>query len=249
MLSEQRPDLAIRTSDGSRLAHERRSRLDEPVRPARLEVQRRPRRGRREGRLRRDPVRLRALPERRRRLDRFATPASHPQPMSWTIPAFVQYAREAAAPARRARLGGRVRARGDARPRHRPDAAPDLALRRRGLPDGLPVALQPRRVQPPRPERRAGPDGHALAARLPDRARGPQGAPRRRGSRTSRSAARTPSATCRRRCRRRARCTRAASCSGTPRASTRAPRCSRLHDALCTYAFDRRAAVSSAAWR
>ena len=55
------------------LAHERRPRLDEPVRPARLEVQRRPRRGRGEGRLRRDPVRLRALPERRRHL-------AHPLP-------------------------------------------------------------------------------------------------------------------------------------------------------------------------
>ena len=68
VLSEKRPDLAIRTSDGSLWRTNARPRLDEPVRPAGLEVQRRPRRGGGEGRLRRDPVRLRALPERRRPL-------------------------------------------------------------------------------------------------------------------------------------------------------------------------------------
>jgi hypothetical protein len=45
------------------LAHQRRPRLDEPVRPARLALQRRPRRGGGEGGLRRDPVRLRPLPQ------------------------------------------------------------------------------------------------------------------------------------------------------------------------------------------
>ena len=67
VLSRARPDLAIRRVRRLRLATTRRARLDEPVRPARLELQRR-RRGRRgEGRLRRDHVRLRALPVRRRR--------------------------------------------------------------------------------------------------------------------------------------------------------------------------------------
>ena len=50
-----------------RLDERRRARLDEPVRRGRLEVQRRHRRGRR-CRLRRDHVRLRPLPHRRRRL-------------------------------------------------------------------------------------------------------------------------------------------------------------------------------------
>ena len=49
------------------LARRRRARLDEPVRPARLEVQRRRRRRRRPSGLRRDHVRLRPLPVRRRR--------------------------------------------------------------------------------------------------------------------------------------------------------------------------------------
>ena len=47
------------------LAELRRARLDEPVRQARLGLQRRDREGGRPRRLRRDPVRLRALPERR----------------------------------------------------------------------------------------------------------------------------------------------------------------------------------------
>ena len=51
-----------------RLDERRRARLDEPVRRGRLEVQRRHRRGGRRCRLRRDHVRLRPLPHRRRRL-------------------------------------------------------------------------------------------------------------------------------------------------------------------------------------
>ena len=47
VLSEKRPELAIRTSDGSLWHTNARPRLDEPVRQARLEVQRRPRRWRR----------------------------------------------------------------------------------------------------------------------------------------------------------------------------------------------------------
>ena len=75
VLSAKRPDLAVHRSDGSLWLNNCGSRLDEPVRPARLALRRRRRRGRREGRLRRDPVRLRALPERRRPLDRSATRA------------------------------------------------------------------------------------------------------------------------------------------------------------------------------
>ena len=54
-----------------------------------------------EGRLRRDPVRLRALPERRRPLADPLPGHARRSRWRWTIPQFVQYAVEAAAPARR----------------------------------------------------------------------------------------------------------------------------------------------------
>ena len=96
-----------------RLAHERRSRLDEPVRPARLALRRRHRGSRREGRLRRDPVRLRPLPERRRSLaDPVSGPASAGDEMDDSR--LRQVRGQAPAPAARARLGRRLRALGDA---------------------------------------------------------------------------------------------------------------------------------------
>jgi hypothetical protein len=57
----------------------------------------------------------------------------------------------AAASARRAAVGRRLRPLGDARPRHRAVPAQDRAARRHDLPDGLPVALRAGRVQHHRP--------------------------------------------------------------------------------------------------
>ena len=92
----------------------------------------------------------------------------------------------------RAPVGRRLRPVGDARPRDRPDPAADLALPRRDLPDGLPVALRPRRARARRPQRVARPDRRRLALRLQPRARGPEDDRSSRGCRTSRTAARTP---------------------------------------------------------
>ena len=64
------------------------------------------------------------------------------EPMGWTITRFVHYASSRAQAARRARLGRRLRALGHARPRHRPVAGAAREVRGRGVPDGLPVALQ-----------------------------------------------------------------------------------------------------------
>src|SRR5215213_6978188 len=90
-----------------------------------------------------DPVRLRPLPERRRPL---AHPLSGRAPAADELDDSGLHAvrGQAAARAGGTRLRRRVRPRGDARPRDRAAAAPDLALRGRGLPDGLPVALQRR---------------------------------------------------------------------------------------------------------
>ena len=114
-----------------------------------------------EGRLRRDPVRLRPLPERRRRLD-------HPLP-GQARPAderdgggLPPLCRHAPAPARRPRLGRRLRPLGDARPRHRPASRPDRRGGRRDLSDDVSLPLHRGRVQPARPERGAGPDRLAL---------------------------------------------------------------------------------------
>ena len=129
-----------------RLAQPRRPRLDEPVRQARLGLQRLARRGRGAGRLRRDPVRLRALPHRRRRrgdrlpeqdIDAAGLGDRRVRPLR----------REAAEAPRRAHLDGRLRPLCDPRSRHRPDPEADLEVRRRRLPDGLPVALRRRRVR------------------------------------------------------------------------------------------------------
>ena len=100
---------------------------------------------------------------------------------------------EAAEAARRARLGGRLRALGDARPRDRADAAADLALPRRRLPDDVPVALLRRastgsptrtRSRARRSSTRSQTSGASCAAARPTSSR---------GCRTSRSAGRTRS--------------------------------------------------------
>ena len=129
-----------------RLAQPRRARLDEPVRQARLGLQRLDRRGRGAGGLRRDPVRLRALPHRRRRrVDRL--PEQDVDAARLGDRRVRPLRRQAAEAARRAHLDRRLRPLRDARPRHRPDPEADLEVRRRGLPDGLPVALRLRRVR------------------------------------------------------------------------------------------------------
>ena len=75
------------------LARRGRARLDEPVRQARVEVQRR-RRGRgRAGGLRRDHVRLRALPVRRRRRPRRLPEPAARSAKREAIPAFLRYAK------------------------------------------------------------------------------------------------------------------------------------------------------------
>ena len=76
ILATKRPAARDQAPRRRRLDERRRPRLDEPVRQARLEVQRRRRRRGREGRLRRDHVRLRSLPDRRRRVGRGVPAAS-----------------------------------------------------------------------------------------------------------------------------------------------------------------------------
>ena len=70
VLSRARPDLAIRSVRRLCVARCGRSRLDESLRPASVEVQRRHRDRGGASRVRRDHVRLRALPFRRRRRER-----------------------------------------------------------------------------------------------------------------------------------------------------------------------------------
>ena len=123
---------------------------------------------------------------------------------------------QAAAPARRPRLGRPVRPRCDARPRRRPGTAAPRAVCRRGLPDGLPLALQPRGVPPRRSERSAGPDGRRRAARLQARASRAQGAARPVAAGLLARRGRTASPRCSSRSRRPAAPAPPASCSGTP---------------------------------
>ena len=98
------------------------------------------------------------------------------EPMGWTIARFAHYASSRLHP-----LGVRVSvdvfglsATHDLGIGQVPGTAGEV--RRRGLPDGLPVALQLGGVQPARPERGAGTDGRPLAPRLPERDARPQGA-------------------------------------------------------------------------
>ena len=170
-LSAARPDLAVLRPDGSRWLNNGglgwMNPYDRRVWEYVVDVGA----ARREGRVRRDPVRLRPLPQRRRHLaDRLPAPAGRAEGNDdRTVPALRG---RAIAPARRPRVGGRVRARGDARPGHRPGAEADRPLPRRDLPDGLPVALLLGRVRD-RPARRLpGPHGRALAAGLPAPAEG-----------------------------------------------------------------------------
>ena len=123
-----------------RLARRRRARLDEPVRPARLGVQRRRRRRGREGGVRRDHVRLRALPVRRRRRRRRLPQRAVAREADGDpgVPAL----REPPRAVRRAHLGRRVRSL-RARSRHRPAPAEDGAVPRHGVRDDLPVAVRP----------------------------------------------------------------------------------------------------------
>ena len=99
------------------------------------------------------------------------------EPMGWTIARFVHYATQQPPSAWRPRLGGRLRALGNARPRDRPGTGPPREVRRRCLPDDVSVALQRGRVQPPRPERDPRRDRRLLAPRLQQRHARPQGGP------------------------------------------------------------------------
>ena len=202
------------------------SRLVEPLRPPGLGVQRRRRRGRGAGRLRRDPVRLRPLPERRRHggdrlpgqdLDAARLGDRRVRPLRLQAP-------EAA---RRPGLRRRLRPFRDARPRHRAGAQAARALPRRDLPDGLPVPLrlgrvQPRAIRTPIPAPRSPTRSGTSTASSPRPRRGSS-----RGSRTSPGGARTRSRTSRRRSTRPGAPKPAATCSGTPRASTPPARSSR----------------------
>ena len=154
LLSAGAPELAIRTKDGSRWLNARRPRLDEPVRPARLGLQRRDRGGRRPRRLRRDPVRLRPLPVRRRHR-RHRLPGQDLDAAGLGDHRIRAVRGEAPAAARRAGLDRPVRPRRDAQPRRRSDSEANREVRRRDLPDGLPVALRPRRVRARGSERRS----------------------------------------------------------------------------------------------
>ena len=131
MLSDGRPQLAIKNAGRLALAQPRRPRLDEPVRQARLGLQRLDRRGRRARRLRRDPVRLRPLPVRRRHGRRSSIPGKTPTPPGLGDRRVRAVRGEAAEAARRARLDRRLRARRDPRPRDRAGAAPAREVRRR----------------------------------------------------------------------------------------------------------------------
>ena len=168
-LATGRPELAIKNRGRLGLAQPGRSRLDEPVRQARLGLQRLDRRGRGTRGLRRDPVRLRPLPDRRgRRVDRLPR---QDQDAAGLGDRRVRPLRgEAAEASRRAHLDRRLRARRDPRPRDRPGSAPAREVRRCRLPDGLPVALRPRRVRARRAERRARRDRRMVALGLPARA-------------------------------------------------------------------------------
>ena len=114
------------------LARPGRARVAEPVRQARLAVRRRCRGRCGEGRLRRDPVRLRPLPERRRdRLDRVP---DEPQGVEGTDDRALPRLREQAAPtARHTRVGGSVRPCCYARSRRRPVAEDAQPAPRRDL--------------------------------------------------------------------------------------------------------------------
>ena len=148
-------------------------------------------------------------------------------PKGRLIADFAAYAQAAARAARRARLDGAVRALRDARHRHRPGAALDLAARRPDPPDVVPGALRRRRARHRLAERRARRDGVPHADRLQA---ADAGAAARSSSRGSRTGTTGPSRCCSRCARRGCRAPRA-SCSGTPRASTRRARSRRPPEA------------------
>ena len=199
-------------------------RVDEPVRQARLEVQRRHRRCGGAGGLRRDHVRLRPLPVRRgrrsRRLPRTAArsaSARRSRPSCATRIARLDSLR-------RSHLGRRVRPVGGARPRHRPAPEAHGAAPRHRVRDDLSVAVRPGRARAPGSEHGARRDRFACAPAL--RARASRHATRSscRGCRTSASPFRTASTRSGRRSTLRGCPARRGTCSGTPRACTRTAR-------------------------
>ena len=167
VLSHGRTDLAVRRSDGS--VWEDSAGLgwtnpyDRRVWEYNVDVADR----RREGRVRRDHVRLRAVPVRRRRRRRrvlqstgeharrtmrcrrsCATPRNRLEPLGVRVSA------------------ARVRALGDARHGHRPDPAKDGPAPRRRVRDDLPVPVRLRRARPGRSRRVAGSHRRAGARRF-----------------------------------------------------------------------------------
>ena len=126
VLSRARPDMAIRTSGGSVWRDAAGLGWTNPYDTARLGVQRRHRRRRGEGRLRRDHVRLRAVPVgRRRRRRRVPQRALAREARDGAgVPALRE---EQARPVRRPYLGRGLRSLRRARPRHRTASAQDGA--------------------------------------------------------------------------------------------------------------------------
>ena len=113
--------------------------------------------------------------------------------MAWTIPAFVQYASKRLHP-----LGARVSVDVFGLAATRDLGIGQIPRRISRYVDAVYPMVYPSHYSAGEynladPNAAPGPDGRALAARLPDRARGPQGAADARGCRTSRSAARTRS--------------------------------------------------------
>ena len=153
------------------------------------------RRGRRrrggEGRLRRDPVRLRPLPERRGRLD-------HPLPRRAPAACTADGRRVPARTPRPACIRSASASRPTSSGCLRRTTSGSASTRRRSgrsstpiYPMTYPSHYRSGRVQPARPERRPGADRLRLARRLPHAARRDAARCSFRGCRTSRSAART----------------------------------------------------------
>ena len=175
---------------GCALAHQRRSRLAQPVLARRVELRRRCRGRRGEGGLRRDPVRLRPLPERRRRLDH-PIPGRAPAARAATVAAFLRTRRPAcirsAYACRRTSSACRRRTTSaSARTRREIGKVVDTIY-----PMTYPSHYSSGEFNLPDPNAAPGQTVLGLAHRLPHEARRHGGALLVPGCRTSRSAART----------------------------------------------------------
>ena len=221
VLSAKRPGPRDPARRRRRLDDLRRSRLDESLRRAGLEVQRRHRRGRRARRASTRSCSTTSASRATATSRRSSSTTQVKEPKGDDDGPLRELRTRPAAPARRARLGGGVRPCGDARSRHRPEAH---GSSRRYL-DAIYPMVYPSHYGPGEydsPTRTRIPAGRSRS-RSGTSARS-SGAARRSsspGSRTSRSSARTRWPRSRPRSTPPGAATRPASCSGTRRASIR----------------------------